>query len=148
MDGYCVHRSSEAQQRGDDGLDVPLFLCRHQYRTLSIKHSCKSSHDASQRAGNAKGCRKQEFDFNVAENKPSGPIVDVVCGPNDGIDEVAQVQEDGPDDQIASSDIAVFDVPDQRRYVQCKSNDCQSGQSNGRRCQAIWCRSHFNDADI
>lgn len=131
MNANCVHRSSEAKQRGDDGLEAALFHGRHQYRTLGIKHSCKSSHDTSQRARNAKGRRKQELDFNVAENEPSGPVVDIVRGPNDGIDEVTEVQEDGPDDQIASSDVAVFQMPDQRWYVECKSNDCQCGQSNG-----------------
>ena len=124
MNGYRIHRPSKAEHCSDDGFGIPLFLCWHQGRTFGVENSCKNSHDACQRTRNAKGRRKQKFNFDIAENDSSRPVVDIVRGPNDGIGEIAQVHDDGPDDQIASCDIAVFDVPDQRRYVKCKCNEC------------------------
>lgn len=45
----------------------------------------------------------------------SEPVWDIVVGPNDGVEEVLQVEDQEPEDKRSGADIAIGEVPEHGR---------------------------------
>lgn len=137
-----VDGPSETKYGCDDEILISLLSGRNDDRVLCIEYFSKSTHDACERASNAHGRRQYELGFDVAEDISRKPAGYVVRGPDESVDEVHKVGEDGPGDEIASSHIAVFRMPHQRWYVKDKGNEGQGRVSDRCWAQAVGCRVH------
>ena len=113
-------------------------------RPLDIQDSSQASHDAGNSARNSDGRGNHQADFDVAEPRAMPPIGRVVPRPDDGIRDVDQLEDEEPSDHARGAEVAVADVPDQRRDVEQERTGRQNREHDGDRWQRVrqavhWC---------
>lgn len=99
VEEHLQRREASAPQQVDRISSPPLALGESQAHSLSIHDLSQRSQHARHRARHSNGHGDRDLDFDVAEHVPIEPVLNVVVGPKDGVEEVLQVEDEEPEDE-------------------------------------------------
>ena len=94
---------------------------------INVHDQREAPHDATEGARCTDCEAPGEFDLNITETISIPPVLDVVGGPDQGVDEDEDIGEGDPEDQTAGGDVAIPKVPDKRWDGQHHGEEGQHG---------------------
>lgn len=95
-----------------------LSLARNPGSTVGIHDNCQAPEHAHEGSWYGDIAGNHDFYLDITEARAIPPGGSVVGGPDEGIDDVEQVEDDGPADQTGGWDILVFAMEDQWSYAE------------------------------
>lgn len=112
MEDHLQCREASAPQQVHRISSPLLALAQSKARTLSVHDLRQRSQHARHRTRHPDGRGDHDLDFDVTEHIAFEPARNVVVRPEDGIEEVLQVEDQEPEDERGSADVAVGEVPE------------------------------------
>lgn len=132
MKHHLQDRKAQTPKQIDRIPPPPLSPTKPQTRVLRIHDSRQRSQNASDRSRHADVRGDHDLDLDVAEAVPAEPAGGVVVAPEQGVDEVLQVQDQEPEDQAGGADVAVGGVPEHWGEDEEGYQEGEGGEEDGR----------------
>ena len=139
MDSHAVYGTSKTEQQSCDELSHALCFAWTETGPSSIQDRGQALHDTDETTRHTKSDGILKLDLNVAEAVALPPVEDIVCRPEKSVDEIEEIRNEDPEDERCSGDVAVPNVPDDRRSIDNERNQRQCRDCNRTSCDWIGC---------
>lgn len=119
----AVGRKTYAEQSINDEIDTMLTFAYYQNGVIGIQCSCQATHNRDNGSWDTQGRPNHQFNLDIAPSHSIPPVRNIICWPDDCIDEVEEVAQDDPRNEANRRKVALDCMEDEGRNAKSDSQD-------------------------